>query len=210
MTKTLQQILIEANAVLDLEAAAPTGTELDTRQNYAHQAVAEAAATGQLREFTKEFLGTASTLATVPLPSDFNEFQEWPRISTGGAWQAYEPILPGQKYERSADYVCYVLGNPVEGYVAVFNNIIASSTLSIIYQRSPSGLLTLADKCELSDPQYVVKKIESYVLFSRSDDRFQIAEQRAQSALANMVGRSMKSPDGLERTTPANFKNPLR
>ena len=45
--KTLSDILIEANATLDLDASSPTGTELTTRANYADQAVWDAAATGQ-------------------------------------------------------------------------------------------------------------------------------------------------------------------
>lgn len=201
--------MIDVNSVVDLSAAVPTGTELATRSNYADQAVWDAAATGQLREFKKEYLTTTSTHATIPLPSDFREFQEWPRIATSGGWQAYEPIDVGQKYERTGDYVCYVLGNPVEGYSTVFENIIASNTLSIIYQRYPSGLQTLSAVCELPDPQYVTRKVESYVLYSRSDDRFSIAEGRAQQSLANMMGREMKADSGQVRSTPMTFKHPL-
>lgn len=210
MAKTLLDILIEANSVLDLDASAPTGTEATTRANYANQAVWDASATGQLSEFKKEYLTTTSTLATIPLPADFREFQEWPHIQTGTTWQGYEPIEVEDKYTRSSDYVCYVLGNPSEGYNLIFNNMIASSTLSIIYQRYPSGLLTLTDECELSDPQYVTRKIESYVLYSRSDDRFSIAESRAQQSLSNMMGREMKGSNGMGRvTTPVTFKHPL-
>lgn len=208
--KTLSQILIEVNAVLDLDASSPTGTELTTRANYANQAIWDAAAMGQLREFKREFLTTAGSMATISLPTDFREFQEWPRIATSGGWQEYEPIDIGQKYQRSGDYVVYVEGNPVDGYSAVFENIISSATLSIIYQRYPSGLLTLTDVCEVPDPQYVAKQIQSYVLYSRSDDRFPIADQRAQQSMANMMGRGMKADTGLGKNTGMKFKNPLR
>lgn len=210
MAQTLLDILIQANATLDLDASAPTGTEETTRSNYAHQAVLDASASGQLREFKKEFLTTCSTLATIPLPADFRDFQEWPQISTGGGWQKYEPIDVEKKYGREADYVCWVMGNPAEGYNVVFNNIIASGTVSIIYQRYPSGLRTLTDTCELPDPQYVTRAVESYVLYSRNDERFPIAQARAQQALANMMGRGMKEASGLGRSfTPRAFKHPL-
>lgn len=211
MAKTLSDILINANAVLDLNAASPTGTELTTRANYADQAVWDAAATGQLSEFKREFLTTTSSLATIPLPSDFRELMEWPRILDSGLnWIAYEPIEVEQKYEKStADKYCYVLGNPAEGYNLVINQILAGASLSVIYQRFPSGLLTLTAVCELSDPQYVTRKIESYVLYSRSDDRFPTAEQRAQQTLANMMGREMKGTTGGPRQTGAMFSNPL-
>lgn len=210
MARTLSQILIDANSVLDLEAAVPTGDELSTRTNYADQAVWDASATGQLSEFKREYLTTASTLATISLPSNFREIQENPRIYLSGGWEEWPVIEVEQKYEKSSsERYCYVMGNPSEGYNLVFNNIEPSDQLSIIYQRYPSGLLTLSDKCELSDPQYVVKKIESYVLYSRSDDRFPIAEQKAEQQLANMVGREMKGTTGGARSTKMTFKNPL-
>lgn len=212
MARTLQQILIDANAVLDLEAAAPSGDELTTRGNYANQAVWDATATAQLSEFKMEHLTTTSTLATIALPTDFREIQETPRIlNSSGVWQKFPVIEAEQKYDMpTSEYYCYVLGNPNEGYNLVFNNIISSATLSVIYQRYPSGLLTLTDTCELSDPQYIVRKIESYVLYSRSDDRFPIAEARAEQQLANMMGREMKSSSGESRDTPMKFKNPLQ
>lgn len=210
MARTLSQILIDANSVLDLEAAVPTGDELSTRTNYADQAVWDASATGQLSEFKREYLTTASTLATISLPSNFREIQENPRIYLSGGWEEWPVIEVEQKYEKSSsERYCYVMGNPSEGYNLVFNNIEPSDQLSIIYQRYPSGLLTLSDKCELSDPQFVVRKIESYVLYSRSDDRFPIAEQKAEQQLANMVGREMKGTTGGARSTKMTFKNPL-
>jgi hypothetical protein len=55
-----------------------------------------------------------------------------------------------------------------------------------------------------------VRKIESYVLYARSDDRFQIADQRAETQLANMMGREMKSPSGMGRDTKMKFNHPLK
>lgn len=210
MARILADLLISANAILDLDAASPTGTELVTRANYADQAVWDAVATGQLAEFKKEFLTTSSSLATIPLPADFHELMGDPQIYLSGAWQPWTAIEVEQKYEYSLqDRYCYVMGNPAGGYNLIFNNIEASDQLSVIYQRFPSGLLTLTAVCELSDPQYVVRKIESYVLYSRSDDRFPTAEGRAQTSLANMMGRAQKGTTGGPRQTRANFINPL-
>lgn len=209
--KTLRQILIEVNSVLDLESALPSGTELDTRANYANQAIWDVSASGQLSEFKREYLTTASTLATIPLPANFKELQDNPRIYTSGGWEEWQVLDVSDKYERGVnDRYCYVLGNPADGYNLIFNGIVPSDQLSVIYQRYPSGLLTLNDKCELSDPQVVVRKVESYVLYSRSDDRFPTADQRAEQQTANMMGREMKSASGLPRNTGATFKNPLR
>lgn len=208
--RTLQQILIDVNAVLDLDATMPTSTELTTRANYAHQAVLDASAKAQLSEFKREHLTSASSLATIPLPANFKELQENPRLYLSGGWEEWEAIELEQKYDKSStDRYCYVLGNPAEGYNLIFNAITPADQLSIVYQRYPSGLATLTDKCELSDPMYVVRKIESYVLYSRSDDRFPVAEQKAEQQLAGMMGREMKGSSGQGRDTKSKFNNPL-
>lgn len=210
--RTLQQILIDANATLDLDASLPTGTELTTRANYANQAVFDASATGQLSEFKMEYTASvsASSIATLPLPGNFRELQEDPQISdSSGGWSVYKGIEAENKYSYSTgDRYAYVLGNPASGYNLIVNNIIAGN-LSVVYQRYPSGLATLSNVCELSDPQYIVRKIESYVLYSRSDDRFPIAEQKSEQVLSNMMGREMKGTTGRGRDTLSKFKNPL-
>lgn len=211
MSKTLEQILISVNSVLDLEAQLPTGDELLTRANYANQAVFDASAKAQLPEFKREYLTSTSSLATIPLPSNFRELQDTPRIYTNGGWEEWEAIEIEQKYDKSSgDRYCYVMGNPSEGYNLIFNNIIPSDQLSVIYQRYPSGLATLTDVCEIADPQAVVRKVESYVMYARSDDRFPTAEARSESQFANMVGRSMKGTKGGARETKMTFKHPLQ
>lgn len=212
MARTLSQILTDANATLDLEAAEPTGDELTLRTNYADQAVWDAVTTGQLRELRQEYVTNSSTFATISLPSNFYEFMHNPMImDSNGNWHEYEEIAVEDKYGyTSADRYCYVLGNPSEGFNVVFNAIISMATISMIIQRYPSGLATLTDVCELSDPTFVTRKIESYVLYSRGDERLSIAESRANERLLNMTGRNMKTPGGQARTTRANFNNPLR
>lgn len=210
MSKTLANILIDVNSTLDLEAESPTGDELTTRANYANQAVWDASSTGQLSEFKLEYLVGVSNNATVALPSNFREIMEYPQMWSNGTWTVFPLVDVEDKYTLdSADYWSYILGNPSAGYNLILNNPLANTTLSVIYQRYPSGLLTLTDVCELSDPQYVTRKVESYVLFSRNDERLQISEQKSEQQLANMMGREMKSSDGQARDTMVKFNNPL-
>lgn len=209
--KNLLTILIEANAYLDLDAAQPAGTELSTRTSYANQAIWEASAVAQFREFQNIYVVNVSSAATISLPSDFREFMTAPRLlDSNGTWVAYEQIDPLDVYgKQSSDKYCYVLGNPSSGYNAIFNNLTANCTLSIVYQRYPSGLATLTDVCELPDPQYVVEKIKSYVLQSRRDERFPQVQAMSEQKLKNMVGRSQKLPQGgnnqVRRTGSANY-----
>lgn len=210
MSKTLSEILTDANATLDLEAALPTGDELTLRQNYANQALDDATGIAQFSEFDAVH-ETSITGATNSLPNGFRELKTNPRLlDSTGNWQEYEEILPQDKYNYlPSDRYCFILGNPNDGYSMYINNFISGATLSVIYQRYPSGMATLTDVCELSDPTYITRKIESYVLYSRGDERLSIAEARAEQRLVNMVGRDMKTPGGGARKTPTGFKNPL-
>jgi len=205
---TLNDILLDSSAVLDLEASVPTGDELTLRTNLANQAVEDAAAFVQLPEFKMEYSLYVTSILTLPLPSNFREFQENPKQLCSGGWVEFPEIENEEKYGNS-DYWCYVTGNKAEGFYATFNGLTTGATLSIIYQRYPSGMATLTDVCELSDAAYVSRKIESYVLYSRGDDRFQTAEFRANTILTNMAGRRSKSSGGLGRTTGRSFKHPL-
>jgi len=208
--QTLSQILTNANATLDLEATLPTGDELTLRTNYANQAVYDASATIQLSEFKNEYLVGISTNITVPLPANFRELQEHPQLWVNTYWETYPEVEAEEKYQLSSGAAyCYVMGNPQGGYNLILNNPVANATLSVIYQRYPSGMATLTDKCELSDPTFVTRKIESYVLYARGDDKFQIAEQRAQASLLNMAGREMKGSGGQGKDTPSRISNPL-
>lgn len=207
--KTLRDILIKANAFLDMEATDPTGTEEGIRVSFADRAVWDAAAIGQFKEFKKvyETTVTRSSLASISLPSDWREFQETPRIKNGGAWHEYEEIKPEDKYDKDdADKYSYVLGTP-EDYTLIINQPLAGD-LSMVYQRFPSGLATLTDKCELPDPNYVITKIEAYVLEARGDERFPLMKSEAEKLLLNMAGREMKMPGGGKNRTPVS-RNPL-
>jgi len=209
---TLEDILTDANSLLDLEASTPTGDELTLRTQLANRAVREASGLAQFSQLKQVYEVNTSTLATIPLPSNFRELQENPRIlDSSGNWNEYVEIDAEQKYNyNSSDKYCYVLGNSQEGYVLYLNNIIANATLSVVFQRYPSGFATLTDKSELPDGDYITRKIEEYVLYARSDDRFPIAQGLANQSLKNMIGRSMKTSGGQVRMTKATFTNPLK
>jgi hypothetical protein len=220
MSKTLQQILIDANSTLDLEASLPTGDELTLRSNYANQAVDDASATYQFDEFSITYNvstpAVSTSLTTVPLGSvSFREFQEIPTI-LGEPSDQYPQIPVGKRINRNpSDRYCYVLGNPQEGYNAVFNNLTPNKTLALTIQRYPSGMASLSSICELPDATFVTRKIESYVLYSRGDERFPTANATAERVLLNMIGRESKTPGGGINETqkpynPMSYQRPKR
>ena len=205
---TLQQILLDSAAVLDLSATLPTGDELTLRENYANQAVEDAAASGMFPEFKKEFNVTVTNTIYITLPTDFREFHSNPMGLVNNGWIEFPEINMEERYGNSDNYV-YLTGNKQDGYLATFNGLQTNMSLSIIYQKYPDGMLSLGAVCELSDPTYVTRKLESYVLYSRGDDRFQTAESRANSILLNMTGRKMKGAGGQGQDTKSRLVNPL-
>lgn len=199
---TLEEILKSVNSFTDLEYTTPTGTELTTRVNFANQAVREAADSYKFDAFNSEY-NTVSTGATVTLPTNFRELNESPKgLMASGDWEEYKVIDPEDKYQYdSDDNYSYVLGNPASGYNLIVNGLSASgASLSIQYQRYPSGFATLADKCEFPDDEYVKQKVISYVLQARRDDRFPFINADANRRLANMIGKEARRPVGDNQT----------
>jgi hypothetical protein len=192
MSTTLSQILVACNAYTDLEASLPTGTELTTRAEFAKQAVNEWAQASQWPELSKTYVVDPSTLASISLPTDFGEFEVAPQQLENASWYEFPKIKARDQYGKGAsDKYCVLYGDKAKGFTAVFNYLTASCTLSITYQAQPSLMATLADVCVVPDPEYVKTKIISYVLQSRSDDRFPTVNAEANRLLANMIGRRM-------------------
>jgi len=194
MSRTLENILQDANSYLDLELATPSGDDLTVRTAYVQQAVREWADSYRWKELSTP-LTTLATLGTLSLPTNFKELEDLPKDISGN----FYPEIPANDrvHMNASDKYSYVVGNQVEGYIATFNNLPSMATLSITYQRQPSNMATLTDVCEVPDDQYVVKKVISLVLQSRSDERFPIVEAESQRLLRNMIGRNMiLSPGG--------------
>lgn len=144
---------------------------------------------------------TASYLATtasIPLPSNFRELTTVPRVGT----TEYPEIMPEERHNYSSgDKYCYILGG-VSSYHLIVNGITESDTISIDYQRYPSGFASLSSICEVPDPTFVRLKVESLVLQSRLDSRFQTVDYEAQRVLQNMIGREMNLRPGGSSTIP--------
>lgn len=200
--RTLSQILTDANSYLDLEASVPSGDDLTVRTNYAQQAVREWADSYRWKELSTP-ITTLATLGTLSLPTNFKELEDQPKDARG----FFYPEIPAydRVHKNASEKYSYVVGNEVQGYIMTLNNLPSLATLSITYQRQPSNMATLTDVCEVPDDQFVVKKVISLVLQSRSDERFPIVEADAQRLLRNMIGRNMiQNPGGVKSIRRTN------
>lgn len=194
---TLQDILINSNSYLDLAAELPTGDDLDVRIDYAKQSVREWADAYRWKE-----LSTPATLFATLGTVSLNNFKELEAVPVDYWGNEYPEIRPADRTQKEvSDKYCYVVGNEAQGQTLILNGLASLATLSITYQRHPSNMATLTDICEVPDDQFVVNKVVSLVLQSRSDERFPQVEANAQRLLANMIGRNMVTNPGGVNTT---------
>ena len=201
--KTVSQVLQDSAAYLDLDPTLPSGTELDVRLNYVKQAINEWGSAYNWKQLNQVYSPSAATMASIPLPTNFRNLIGAPRNLVGtGRWQEYPQIQPGERYNYgTTDNFCYILGDPAQGYTIIFNGLASSASLSIDYQRYPSNVATLTDSVEVDDGEYIKLKVISYVLQSRSDDRFPIVDSNANQLLTNMMGRENVQNAGGSRST---------
>jgi hypothetical protein len=191
--RTLSQILVDANAYLDLDASLPSGDDLSVRIAYAQEAVREWADSYRWKELTQKY-NLFLTLGTASLPGNFKELVSIPEDTNR---QQYPEILPGDTiYKNTTDRYSYIEGNEAMGFTMTVNSLASLATLAITFQRQPSNMATLSDICEVPDDRFVVKKVISLVLQSRSDERFPTIEADAQRLLTNMIGRTMVQTPG--------------
>ena len=195
--RNLSQILTDVNSYVDLDASEPTGTELAVRTNYANQAVREWASAYEWDQLKVRHLYYA-TAATMPLPSAFRDMINAPRDINNNV---YIQVKSEEAIKRNSSEAYFYLTGTPNGYQLTFNSF-TGGTLSMMYQRYASGMATLTDICEVPDPEYVKMKVSSYILQSRSDDRFPSVEATANTMLQNMIGRAMRPLGGGVNTTP--------
>lgn len=197
--RTLRQILVNSNSYLDLSAEEPTGDDLTVRIDFAQQAVREWADAYRWKELSTP-ASLFATSGTVSLPINFKELEAIPKDLEGNE---YPEIRPADRvYKETSDPYSYIVGNQSQGYILTANALAGNATLSLTYQRQPSNMATLTDVCEVPDDQFVVLKINSLVLQSRSDERFPQVEANAQRLLSNMIGRNMVTTPGGNSTIP--------
>lgn len=188
MSRTLSNILIDANSYLDLEASEPTGDDLNARVAYAQSAVREWADAYRWKELQTPLTAVA-TATSLSLPTNFKELTDRPKDYYGNYYP--EVSVAERLTQPAGEKFSFIEGNQVRGFTMTIGGMATLATLSFTYQRQPSNMATLSDACEVPDDMFVVQKVISLVLQSRSDERFPIVEADAQRRLANMIGRNM-------------------
>ena len=204
---TLEEILIESSSYLDQANELPTGDDYDVRVSFANKAINEWQSAYRFSELRKKYVFSASTLATVPLPTDFSVMSQNPQeLRDNNNWITHELIDPKETYIDAPLFFCYQQGNPKEGYSLWFNNLAVGATVTIDYYKTATSLTTLTDVPEMSDPNYISESIIAGVLEARGDDRFPIVRARAQARLNGMVGDNQSGATPVTRVPKMYYK----
>lgn len=205
---TLEDILIETAAYLDQTTDLPTGDDYDTRVNFANQAIISWQKAYRWNELKKKYVFSASTMATIPLPSDFDVLSGNPQeLLQNNNWREHIQVDPKMSYPPDPQaFICWQLGNERQGVNLIFNNLASGATISLDYFKTADSLATLTDKVEMADGSYVSDFVISRVLEARGDDRFPIVTSRAQQKLIGMIGDNQSGANSVTRAPKYRYR----
>lgn len=204
---TLQEILINSSAYLDQNIDLPTGDDLDTRKNYANQRVREWEKAYKHKVLKTKYIFTASTLASITMPSNFSSMAGDPQelLDGNNNWQSHAEVDPSYIYDQTDNNFCYLMGSEYQGFNLIFNNLSVGATMSVDYYRTAATLATLTDICEVPDGNYVTQGVIASVLQARGDDRFPIVESKTQQLLLGMIGSEQSSANSSSRAPKKSY-----
>jgi hypothetical protein len=202
MAISLQEIQNRIAALVDRNASAPNNTSnhWNQRLSYINSAQDEWAQLYDWQALYKEYntlTSTASGNTSIALPSDFRKLASYPRVNTGTADDGIAEIRPQEKdqFLPNSDRFMYILGNYNDGYTMVVNpgnstgNLASGASIYVPYYSSAPSLVSPTDISPIPDPDFLVKKAESYWYRSFGDNRWTTAEQEAQLILQRMLNR---------------------
>ena len=90
--------------------------------------------------------------------------------------------------ENPTDKTFYVMGNEADGFNLIVPKTFPSgASLVVQIQSFPSSVASLADNISVNAPEYITHGVIADVLEGRADERFPIAQARADQLLANAL-----------------------
>lgn len=213
MKLTLNQIMARIASTVNLDADAPstTSSEWSLWLAYVNRAVQEWSEAYDWEEMRKTYWPASVSGATIALPADFKKLSLAPRLHNAGDTEdgtAY-PTIPRENRAQynSSDNYTNLGGNISDGYYLTFHPITLSSgaSLEIQYFSMPTSMASPSDVAVVTDSQFIIDRTVAYIFESRSDPRFQLAEEKARERLLMMIENSNLSKyNGYEYQTPVS------
>jgi hypothetical protein len=186
---TLQDVLIDLGASIDQDTALPTGTDLAVRARLADRAQQDWGEFYTWNDLRITLQPTALLSATsIGLPDNFDRLSSpLYNVATNPADKYIELTTPSDRFKKlSTDKYVYIIGQPGANALIINPALPSGVSLVLDYQSAPSSLVTLADVVQ-APREYLAKRVEYYILFSRSDPRFTFAKQASDDFLRGRV-----------------------
>ena len=196
MSETLTTLHEKIASLVDQSVIPPTvgGSEWNVRTTFINRSIkewAEAYDWEALR--VKTAINTSGVSgATLSLPTNFKKMAEYPVYydGTNSTGVQYPEIQPNQTgLQESTDKYYYILGNPGNGFTAIWNpgTLVSGASIAISYYKQPTELSAITDVTECPNPEFIIDRAMAYIFEARSDARFQEMEAKAREKLLQMV-----------------------
>lgn len=190
MQKTLEEILQDVGALVDQDTTTPTGTDLNTRRNFANLALEEWGNAYQWRQLRNIYdVPLNPSGASVALPLNFKKSMSVLFDKSKDTDNEYPEIHPQARHQyASDDKYFYILGDDITGRSLQINPVPVSGFSGVIdIQIFPSSMSGTSDLCGCPHPEFIVKRVGAYVLETRADPRFPLMKADADKLLSRMI-----------------------
>ena len=207
---TVSNVLQDVAGYINQDTTLPTGTELTTWTNLINQAQTEWGEAYQWKELRvskhSPSFGLSST--SLPLPTNFKKLMSPVYDMSKTSSNKYIEIDPSDRHLKTSDQkYCYLVGNNLTGRALVINPALPSGASIVLdYQSFPSSVVSTSDTLTCPSRQFIVKRVESYILGSRSDSRFPLVQRDADNSLANMMEEEAAKSGGQNNQTKNYYR----
>jgi len=190
MAKTLEDILKDISTYVDQADDTPTGEDLAVRTRLVNRRLRNYGEVYDWQELrtTYNFLTSQASQATLSLPTNFKKLASPLYYYSSATPKVYTEVEPSEAIENATDEVFYIMGNEAVGFnIIVPNSFPSGASLVMQVQSYPSSIASLNDYININTPEYLTTGVIADVLESRADERFPIAQSKADQILANAL-----------------------
>ena len=210
MLYTVSDVLSDVAGYINQDTTLPTGTELTTWINLINQAQQEWGNSYQWKELRVDKYSPSFGLSftSLALPSNFKKLMSPVYDMSKTSSNKYLEIPPSDRHLKTSDQkYCYFVGNDLTGKALVINPALPSGASIVFdYQAFPSSVASTTDVLTCPNRQFIVKRVEAYILSSRSDPRFPLVKAEADNSLANMIEEEAAKSGGMNNQTKNYYR----
>lgn len=208
MQRTLADILADVGASVDQDTALPDGTELTVRMQFGDISQQDWADFYDWKALRQTFSPTIlASMTSIGLPDNFDHLSSpvWDYSTGVDTPTKYLEITPADRFRKlSSEKYVVIGGNDVMGKFLQINPALGSGASIVFdFQSTPSSLATTS-AIVTAPRNFMAKRIEYYILRSRSDARFPTAKEESEEMLDTAI-EAEDTPSGGENNRVPDY-----